>query len=148
MPPLCKGRWVRFIALGGIVKVPQTSSLRYFWRFSFFAQSRYHRTSSFARKRNSEPFSTVYSVSKTLFRHAETTPIFRCGLQKMYCLIVAQKHRRGELCSPAAIREDNIFPYDVNPSVAHKVRQLYCVDAPFCLRCRHFPRLTGESPYK
>ena len=34
----------------------------------------------------------------------------------------------------------------INPSAAHKVRQLYCVDAPFCLRCRHFPRLTGESP--
>ena len=67
MPPLCKGRWVRFIALGGIVKVPQTSSLRHFWRFSFFAQSRYHRTSSFARKRNSETFSTAYSVSKIPF---------------------------------------------------------------------------------
>nr|DAF83710.1 MAG TPA: hypothetical protein [Caudoviricetes sp.] len=64
MPPLCKGRWVRFIALGGIVKVPQTSSLRYFWRFPFFAQSRYHCTSSFARKRNSEPFSTASGVSK------------------------------------------------------------------------------------
>lgn len=62
---------MRFIALGGIVKVPQTSNLRHFRRFSFFAQSRYHRTSSFARKRNSEPFSTAYSVPKILFRHAE-----------------------------------------------------------------------------
>ena len=44
---------------GGIVKVPQTSSLRHFWRFSFFAQSRYHRTSSLARKRNSIPFLEV-----------------------------------------------------------------------------------------
>ena len=25
---------------GGVVKVPQTSSLRHFWRFSFFAQSK------------------------------------------------------------------------------------------------------------
>ena len=48
---------------GGIVKVPQTSSLRYFLRFSFFAQSRYHRTSSFTRKRNSEPFLAATSFS-------------------------------------------------------------------------------------
>ena len=60
-------RWVRFIALGWIVKVPQISNLRYFWRFSFFVQSRYHRTSSFARKRNSEPFSTT-KISRNLYQ--------------------------------------------------------------------------------
>ena len=34
-------------------------NLSRFWRFSFFAQSRYHRTSSLARKRNSIPFLEV-----------------------------------------------------------------------------------------
>ena len=47
---------MRFIALGGIVKVSQTSSLQHFWRFSFFAHKRYHRTAKFARKRNSAGF--------------------------------------------------------------------------------------------
>ena len=43
------------------------------FRFSFFAHKRYHRTAKFARKRNSESFSTAYSVPKIFFRHAETT---------------------------------------------------------------------------
>ena len=58
---------------GGIVKVLQTLSLQHFWRFSFFAHKRYHRTAKFARKRNSESFSTAYSVSKIIFRHAQAT---------------------------------------------------------------------------
>ncbi|MFR1588138.1 hypothetical protein, partial [Eubacterium sp.] len=56
--------------------VPQTSSLRYFLRFSFFAHKRYHCTAKFARKRNSEPFSTAYSVLTVFYVFAVFASFF------------------------------------------------------------------------
>mgnify|MGYP003287932259 CR=1 FL=1 len=52
---------------GEIVKAPQVQYLRCFWRFSFFCSVEVFIYIFLRKKRNSETFSTVYSVSKYIF---------------------------------------------------------------------------------